>query len=200
MATPLSSDEASPVSAARFLRVWFALGLQSFGGGVATLTLIRRAMVEQRRWVSDGDFDRDWALCQVAPGINLVCLTILLGRRVAGGGGIAMALLGLLFPSVVLTVLITAAYLRIHGNPYVAAGVRGVIPASVGLGLYTAYKMAAKPLQDSRRAGRPDLLVALGILFGSVLAVGLANAPVPFVLAGAGAVGAIFAAAKAVAR
>ena len=34
-----------------FLRVWLSLGLQSFGGGAATLTLIRRAVVERHHWL-----------------------------------------------------------------------------------------------------------------------------------------------------
>src|SRR2546430_326505 len=57
----MSSDASvAPVSppppAARFLRVWLGLGLQSFGGGPATLTLIRRAAVAQYGWLTEADF------------------------------------------------------------------------------------------------------------------------------------------------
>src|SRR5438105_7826591 len=90
-----------------FLRVWLGLGLQSFGGGAATLTLIRRAAVEQYGWLSEAEFTRAWALVQIAPGINLLALTILIGRRTLGAKGIALALLGLLLPSVTVTVLLT---------------------------------------------------------------------------------------------
>ena len=35
-----------PASSGQMLRVWFGVGIQSFGGGVATLALIHQAFVE----------------------------------------------------------------------------------------------------------------------------------------------------------
>ena len=74
------------------LRVWFMLGLQSFGGGMATLYLIQRTTVERYHWLTAAEFSRDWALCQAAPGINLLGMTILIGRKVAGLAGALVAL------------------------------------------------------------------------------------------------------------
>src|SRR5258708_38822999 len=85
------------------LRVWFSLGLQSFGGGTATLALIQRAVVENYRWIAADEFTRYWALCQIAPGINLFALTLLIGRKTGGAMGAAAALAGLLLPSVRIT-------------------------------------------------------------------------------------------------
>jgi len=160
-------DTDAPVSPWLLLRVWLALGLQSFGGGGATLALIYRAVVEQHRWVTDAEFTRDWALCQVAPGINLLGLTILLGRRVAGARGIFLCLLGLLVPSVILTILLTAFYAHIRDSPMVKSALRAVIPASVGLGLLIAYNMARPPLTASRREGGASHLFGFLLIVGS---------------------------------
>src|SRR5688572_20997901 len=66
----------------RLAWLWFVIGLQSFGGGTATLFLIRRMAVDQFKWLTPDAFTRDWSLVQAAPGIILVCLMILVGRRV----------------------------------------------------------------------------------------------------------------------
>src|SRR5437764_14486880 len=106
-ATP--APPAAPPSPGLLLRLWFTFGLLSFGGGATTLTLIRRAVVERYGWLSDAEFTREWTLCQLAPGINLLALAILIGRRTAGARGSALALLGLTLPGVVVTIGVTAA-------------------------------------------------------------------------------------------
>ncbi len=173
------------------LRVWLLLGLQSFGGGAATLTLIRREMVERRGWLNDADFVRDWALCQVAPGINLVCLTILIGRRLAGTRGIGVALLGLLLPSVTITIALTACYAHFRDVRLVQAAVRGVIPGTVGLGLLTSYQMARPLLAVAQREGKTSFLWAGTALVGSGLVMALWQPPVLAVLCGVGGLGAL---------
>jgi chromate transporter len=168
--------------------------LQSFGGGGATLALIYRAVVEQHRWVTDAEFTRDWALCQVAPGINLLGLTILIGRRVDGARGIFLCLLGLLVPSVTLTILLTAFYAHIRDSQQVKAALRAVIPASVGLGLLTAYNMARPPLAACRREGRTSHLLGSLLIVSSAAALLLGGdrLSVVLILALAGGASALF--------
>ena len=74
------------------LRSWLRVSLQSFGGGTATLALIRQEFVTKHEWISEDRFLRDWALCQLAPGINLVALSILIGKRTRGGPGVLISL------------------------------------------------------------------------------------------------------------
>ena len=172
-------------------RAWCVLGLQSFGGGAATLALIRRAAVDQHRWVTEDEFTRFWALCQVTPGINLLGITVLLGRRLGGWRGVVVCLSGLLLPTVGVTVLMTAAYARVQGVALMQPALRGVIPATVGIGLVTAYKMAEPLVVASRREGRGSLLFTLALLVASSLLAALALAPIPALLSGAGVVSAL---------
>src|SRR5438552_2895855 len=58
----------------RLFRIWAVIGAQSFGGGSATLYLIRRETVERQGWLTDDDFSRYWGICQIAPGINILGL------------------------------------------------------------------------------------------------------------------------------
>lgn len=146
--------------------------------------------MDQHKWVSDEDFDRDWSLCQLAPGINLLALIILLGKRERGWPGAFVALLGLLLPSVTLTILLTAGYLQIRSTPWMLAGLRGAVPASVGLGTYTAIQMAKTPWRQSRTEGLGSTFVTVAILLGSFLAIAKFGLSAPVVLVISGGVGA----------
>lgn len=182
---------SQPPSRAFFL-LWLSLGLQSFGGGLATLALIRRAAVDEQQWLTEAEFAHDWSLVQIAPGINLLALTILLGRRAAGVRGIALALLGLLLPSAAVTVLLTAAYQQVQNAPLVRDALHGIIPATVGLGLVTAWQIARPTLAQARRLGWGSHLLSLSLLLGSALAAWLLHPPVLVILCGAGMVGAVW--------
>lgn len=165
------SNETPAVSLGRLLRAWLTLSIQSFGGGSTTLALIQRTAVDQERWVTEGEFNRYWAICQIAPGINLLCLTILLGRRVAGSWGILIALVGLLLPSVSVTILMTACYARFQNQPTLKAALRGVLPASVGLGFWTTWKMLYQWLVQGKKEGTAStllILVLVGIAMGGM--------------------------------
>lgn len=184
------TPEHPPPSSRELFRVWLSLGLQSFGGGAATLALIRRAAVDTHGWVTEAEFARFWSLVQIAPGINLLALTILIGRRTAGAQGIAPALAGLLLPSAGVTVLLTASYQRIQDAAPVRDAPHGIIPATVGLGLVTAWQIARPPLMESRRAGRGRFGASLGLLLASAVAAQWGHLPVLVILLGAGCAGA----------
>ena len=164
---------AEAPSSWHLLRVWLKLSVQSFGGGVATLALIRRVAVDEEQWVTGDEFGRFWGLVQLAPGINLLALTVLLGRKAAGARGIALALAGLLLPSTALTIALTAVYRQVQHDALVQAALRGIVPAVVGLGVLTAWQIA-RPLLT-----RPSRLL---ILVGSGLAAWLVSVPVLAIL------------------
>ncbi|HWQ15297.1 MAG TPA: chromate transporter [Roseiflexaceae bacterium] len=189
--TARAAGSAGAPGAGELIRAWAAIGLQSFGGGTATLYLMRREVVERRGWVTDEEFARFWGICQIAPGINLIGQAILIGWTTAGALGVAIALAGLLLPSVAITVLITAAYATVRDQPLVGAVLRGVVPATAGLGLLLAVQMARQPLAAAHKEGRASLSLGAALLLGSALLVGFAGLAPLTVLWGAGLAGAL---------
>ena len=167
-------------------RVWAGIGLQSFGGGATTLYLMRRVTVEEQQWLSDEEYSLYWGIVQIAPGINLLGQTVLIGWRVAGALGAIVALIGLLLPSISITILITAGYATIRTQPLVMAALHGIIPATVGVGVVLVIQMLKPPVMTSYREGWWHLGLSVMVLIGAPLLLVLLNLPAIVVLWGAG--------------
>ena len=182
---------AQPPTLWHLLRAWFSVGAQSFGGGSSTLFLIRRVIVEQNGWVSDDEVTKAWAICQIPPGINLLALTTLLGWRLGGVFGMMVSVGGLLLPSVTITIAVTALYRSVQQLSMVQAALRGIVPATIGLGILMSWQLARPLLAASRAENWQSLALSLALLVsGAIFVVGL-NVPIVLVLVGAGLCGAL---------
>jgi chromate transporter len=184
------SETPGLVAPGRLFRLWLGIGAQSFGGGMATSALIRQIFVERLRWISDEEFALAQPLVQPVPGMNLLGLTILLGQRFGGTPGIFASLLGLLLPSVTMALLITAFFSRVRDNPAVQAALRnGIVPATVGIGLYSNYYSGGGLLRASGKEGRGAFIAYLLLLIASGVLAATTSLPVFLLLGGAGAAG-----------
>lgn len=179
-----------PLPLLPLLLAWLSIGGQSFGGGSSTLFLIRRVIVEQRGWVSDDEVTKAWAICQIVPGINLLALTTLLGWRLSGAWGVVAALGGLLVPSVTLTIVATAIYRSMQHLNVIQAALRGIIPATIGLGILMSWQLAHPLLRSSRAENWQSLALSIKLLVGTALAVVVLRVPIVLVLGAAGLCGA----------
>ncbi len=179
--------------------IWTRIGLQSFGGGASTTFLIQRAFIEQQRWLSMEEFLHLWNLCLLTPGINLVSLTILLGKKMGGSRGIAASLAGLLLPSATITCLLAALFLRIEQEPAVQAVLQGVIPATGGIMLLVALNFARPLFQKGMKAGWFSVLTSSAVVIASALAIILWKVSFIAVVLVAACFGAIFFSSKSTA-
>ena len=174
----------------QLFRVFLGLGLQSFGGGSSTLILIRQTCI-QRGWMDEGEFVRTWALVQMAPGINLLKLTALIGYKLSGWAGLAFAMSGLLLPSALVTVLMTAGYSVVRDQPLVQSALKGLLPATIGLSLMMSIQMARPLLKQAYRESPLRLMAHLLILGSAGLLFSLLNASPLAILLGGGAAGVV---------
>lgn len=187
---PLAGVAMQPPTLWRLLCTWLSIGAQSFGGGSSTLFLIRRVIVERHGWISDEEVTKAWAICQIPPGINLLALTTLLGWRLGGVMGVVVSLGGLLLPSVTITIAFTAFYRNVQQLSLVQAALRGIVPATIGLGILMSWQLARPLLAISRAESWPSFGLSLVLLIGGGIIVVVWNVPVFLVLAGAGLCGA----------
>lgn len=167
---------------------WLLMGIQSFGGGTSTFILMHEACIKNG-WLSEEEFVRDWALAQIAPGINLSKLTILIGHRLRGWPGLLVTTAGLLAPSALVTILMTAGFTVIRNQPVVQAAMRGILPATIGLSLAMGVKMGQPVLAKSYKEGPWRLGATLAIVTTAALLLALANLSPVLVLLLAGVAG-----------
>ncbi len=161
--------------------------MQSFGGGSATLYLIRQACMT-RGWLDEIEFTRDWALIQIAPGINLLKLTALVAHQLRGWPGVVAAVSGLMLPSACVTTLMTAGFAVIREDPAVQAAMRGVLPATIGISVAIAAQMGLPVLRQARRESARRLIAHVAVLAGAALLLAAAGLSPALVLLAAGGV------------
>jgi chromate transporter len=92
-----------------------------------------------------------------------------------------------MLPSVTITIVMTALYADLRDAAIIQAALRGVVPATVGLGLVLTVRMASPLLVAGRREGWPVFWVNVVILAGSAVAMLRWQLPVVVVLCTAGA-------------
>jgi chromate transporter len=166
----------------KLFQIWSSIGLQSFGGGASTTFLIQRTFIDRYGWMTMEDFNQYWNLCLFAPGINLIALTVLIGRRLGGVTGILASLVGLLLPSATITCLMAAGFVQIQHLPVVHAILRGVIPATAGIMGVVAFNFARPVIQRAYKEGKVQTFLSLALILLSALALIYFNLPVVVVL------------------
>jgi chromate transporter len=170
------------VSLFALYRVFFVLGLLSFGGGVSAW--MHREVVQVRGWMSDADFIAGFALAQILPGVNSANLAIYLGQHLRGAPGAAIALVGMLTGPVVVVILAAMAYHRLVGLPGFAAATTGVAAVAVGMLLRLGLTLARRvPRRVAAYVVMLVTFVAVGILKWPLIQVVAVMAPISVALA-----------------
>jgi len=114
------------------------LSFLAIGGAPTVLPDMHRYVVEAHHWMTSTQFAEVYALAQVAPGPNIMYIT-LIGWQVAGWAGAAATTLPWLVPASTLTLLVGHLHER---YPKAALGRtirRGLTPITIGLMLASGW-------------------------------------------------------------
>ena len=112
-------------------RVFFQIGLLSFGGGL--VSWIHREVVDVRGWMSNEEFLSGMSLSQILPGINSTNTSIFVGQRLRGPVGATVAVVAMLAGPFVVILLAGLTYKTLLGAPGFPAVVEGVGDVAMGL-------------------------------------------------------------------
>lgn len=120
-------------------RVFGALGVIGFGGPVAHIALMRREVVERRRWLTEQELLDLVGLTSLIPGPNSTELAMLVGQRRAGGWGLVMAGFAFILPAALIVLALAWAYVTYGATPGAEAllyGIKPVVLAVVAVALF----------------------------------------------------------------
>src|SRR5579884_3638740 len=125
-----------------------AIGVTSMGGG--RFTYFYHEFARRRRWLSDAEMLDALALSQVLPGPNIGNLSVLLGARLRGVRGAAIALSAVLAPGALAMIVLSALYFG-HGTlPSLLPIFKGIGAAAAGLATATSLQVAWSGVRSLR--------------------------------------------------
>ena len=128
-------------------RVWFRIGLLSFGGPAGQIALLHRELVDERRWLAEKEFLAALNFCMLLPGPEAMQLATYGGWKLNGlrGGLIA----GILFvlPGALVILALSLVYALFGKVPLVEAVLWGVKAAVLAVVLEALWKIAGRALK-----------------------------------------------------
>lgn len=123
---------------------FFRCGIFGFGGGQATIPLIEKEVVETFGWLTIGEFSDAYAFGNTLPGPITTKMSALVGYKVGGILGSAVALVGMVIPSAIAVVLLFSIYLKHKDAKWLQGMMKGVRPVVVVMLGSVLYKIAQK--------------------------------------------------------
>src|SRR5205823_1037735 len=118
------------------------LGSFGFGGPIALAGYMRRDLVEERGWYSDGEYQQGLAIAQTMPGPLAAQLAMWLGYLERGARGALLVALPFVVPPFLLVTAVAALYAHYQGLSQVESIFFGVGPAVMAIIAIAAYKLA----------------------------------------------------------
>jgi chromate transporter len=122
----------------QLLAVFAPLSLLSLGGGQAVIADIDKQAVDIHGWLTQADFVDLFAISRAAPGPGSL-LSALIGWRVAGLPGAAVAALAFFLPSSLVAYAVARIWNRHKGTAWQGTLERGLAPIATGLILAGAF-------------------------------------------------------------
>ena len=147
------------------LRVFFKLGISSFGGPIAHIGYFREEFVVRRRWLDEQAFVDLVALCQFLPGPASSQTGFSIGLMRAGYAGAVAAWTGFTLPSAIIMVLFAYGAGAI-GGPLGTGLLHGLKLVAVAIVAQAVWGMARTLCPDRQRASIAALSAVI-ILFST---------------------------------
>ncbi len=140
------------------------LALLHLGNGYATLPPLRKRVVEKCMWMTDEEFDRLVAQAQLMPGAFSINLAAVIGRRVDGRRGSAVAIAATVIPLMLLFLMLVAVFSPMRHWDLFESMLRGMRPALIGVLAVVAFRMGRSSKVDLSFLWVPFVVaVAVGI-------------------------------------
>lgn len=120
---------------------FFKIGLFSFGGGYAMLSLISEEVIAHG-WMKEELFVQIIGISQMTPGSIAVNTATYVGYEAAGVAGAIVATAGVLLPSLLLLLIVAGFFFKYMEHPRVKAVFYGIRPVVAGLILAAGITVA----------------------------------------------------------
>jgi chromate transporter len=166
------SDDATSVPTTReIFFTFFRITMLAFGGAIAW---VHRALVVDRRWLSEHEFAQTLSLCQFLPGPNITNFAVVVGMRWRGIPGALAALIALIVPPTIILIILGALYERVSGVAAVRGALNGLTAAAAGLLVVLLAKLMQNLVKSRPLIALPIAAVSFAVVLTGALSIPLA--------------------------
>jgi chromate transporter len=147
---------------------FFKIGIFSFGGGYAALTVIQNEVVTNHGRISLAEFNNLITISQMTPGPIALNSATFVGTKIAGLAGGIVATLALISPSVIIVSTIAYFYIKYKNLDLMNNVLRLLRPAVISLIMIAALSIITTAIFDQGpiAIGSADFLI-IGLIFFS---------------------------------
>ena len=148
----------------KLFRLFFKVGLFTFGGGYAMLPLLKAEVVDKRKYLTEEELLDLYSIGQCTPGIIAVNVATFIGYQQAKIKGAISATLGMIMPSIIIITLVASVLEHFMDNRYVVYAFYGIRICVVALIFNVIIELAKKNLRGIYNVFM--FLGAIGLLVG----------------------------------
>ena len=127
--------------------IFAKIGVLTFGGGYAMFPIIKRELIEKRKWITEDELLDYFAIGQCTPGVIAVNVATFVGKKLKGFYGALTATIGVIFPSIIIILLIASCINNFAYLWYVQSAFSGIRVVVIVLILNTIISMWKKSMQ-----------------------------------------------------
>lgn len=124
----------------QLFQTFFLIGMFSFGGGMASMELIRDRVVFRRQWMTTEEFTDIISISEMTPGPLGINIASFVGTRVAGFSGTVAATAAYVLPAVMIVMVLAFIYQRYRKLDSVQGILKSLRPAVAAMVLAAAVK------------------------------------------------------------
>ncbi len=142
---------------------FFKIGLFTFGGGYAMISIIENNVVEKKKWISHDEFLDVIAIAESTPGPIALNSATYIGYKYAGVLGSLFCTLGVVLPSFIIIFAISFVYKQFLALEWVKYAFRGIQVGVAFLIFSTGIKMIKKMKKNAYAITALCIVIALMI-------------------------------------
>ena len=145
---------------------FFRSGLVGFGGGPATIPLIKKEVVENYQFLTDDEFYEIMAIGNTLPGPIVTKLAGYIGYRVGGMLGLVNAILAAIIPSIIMMIVLIQLLFQLDQQAFVKGMLNGVMPI-IGVMMFIVF---IECLQKTKKSmGIVKMMLIIIVAFFTIL-------------------------------
>ncbi len=141
------------------------IGTVGYGGGAATMPLMKKEFIEKHGMLTEEEFIEILAICNVLPGPLITKYCAVLGYRIKGIVGAILAVIAIILPSSIMLLVILGVLKNVEMNEHITNMINAIFPVVaviLTMLVFDFFKMAKAKLNLK------EIVIALSV-FGIML-------------------------------